>query len=136
MLVIGLMGWHILSAVGAHPHYLAYFNEASGGPKNGYKWRRDSNLDWGQDLKGLAAFVKEKGYADIALSYPWPADPGYYALPYHKPNEREYQHPQKKVYAISAHMIDAYRWHSDYSPTAVVGHTIFIYDLRFKDEKR
>ena len=133
MLVIGLMGWHILSAIGIYPHYLAYFNEAIGGPQNGYKWLRDSNLDWGQDLKGLAAFVKEKGYTDIALSYPWPADPGYYALPYHKPNEREYQHPQKKVYAISAHMIDAYRWHSDYSPTAVVGHTIFIYDLRSDD---
>ncbi len=36
-----------------HPHYLAYFNWASGGPANGSRHLIDSNLDWGQDLVGL-----------------------------------------------------------------------------------
>lgn len=36
-----------------YPHYLAYFNELAGGPRNGYQSLVDSNLDWGQDLKEL-----------------------------------------------------------------------------------
>ncbi|MEW4566402.1 glycosyltransferase family 39 protein [Tautonia sp. JC769] len=36
-----------------HPHYLAYFNWVSGGAKRGSEHLIDSNLDWGQDLKGL-----------------------------------------------------------------------------------
>ena len=32
-----------------YPHYLAHFNEAVGGPRNGYRYLVDSNLDWGQD---------------------------------------------------------------------------------------
>jgi hypothetical protein len=40
-----------------HPHYLAYFNEIIGGPRNGYKYLIDSNLDWGQDDDRALAFA-------------------------------------------------------------------------------
>jgi hypothetical protein len=36
-----------------HPHYLAYFNWASGGPDQKPARLIDSNLDWGQDLVAL-----------------------------------------------------------------------------------
>jgi 4-amino-4-deoxy-L-arabinose transferase-like glycosyltransferase len=36
-----------------HPHYLAYFNWASGGPDRMPPHLIDSNLDWGQDLMTL-----------------------------------------------------------------------------------
>ncbi len=43
----------------SYPSYLSYFNEAAGGPKNGYRIATDSNYDWGQDLKRLRDFVDE-----------------------------------------------------------------------------
>ena len=41
----------------AYPSYMSYFNEAAGGPKNGYHYVTDSNADWGQDLKRLKVFL-------------------------------------------------------------------------------
>ena len=49
--------WYAVSVARVHPHYLAYFNEPAGGPANGYRLLVDSNLDWGQDLKGLAGLA-------------------------------------------------------------------------------
>lgn len=43
-----------------HPHYLAYFNELGGGPRNGVKNLVDSNLDWGQELRGLNAWLDRR----------------------------------------------------------------------------
>ncbi|HEX9940995.1 MAG TPA: glycosyltransferase family 39 protein [Thermoanaerobaculia bacterium] len=40
---------HAASSLRVHPHYLAYFNEAVGGPLQGWRYLIDSNLDWGQD---------------------------------------------------------------------------------------
>ena len=50
------------------PDYLAYFNEFAGGP-NGDRILVDSNLDWGQDLKGLKRFMDSRGIDRIYLSY-------------------------------------------------------------------
>ena len=44
-----LLVLHAGSSLRVHPHYLAYFNEPSGGPLNGWRYLIDSNLDWGQD---------------------------------------------------------------------------------------
>ncbi len=128
--IVALLGWHILSSLMIFPHYLSYFNEAIGGPKNGYKYLRDSNIDWGQDLKGLAVFVRENKFDEITLAYPWPADPNYYEIPFRKMPETEYKRPQKRIYAISAHIIDAIRWAESAKPTAFIGYSIFVYDLR------
>ena len=43
--------WTVAGSVWIWPDYLAYFNELIGGPREGYHWLGDSNLDWGQDLK-------------------------------------------------------------------------------------
>jgi len=32
----------------------------AGGPASGYRYLVDSNLDWGQDLKGLASWLREQ----------------------------------------------------------------------------
>src|SRR5206468_11204129 len=68
-----------------YPHYLAYFNELAGGPRNGYKRLVDSNLDWGQDLKGLKRWADEKrldATHPLYLSYFGTADPRYYQIPH------------------------------------------------------
>jgi hypothetical protein len=40
----------------------------------------DSNLDWGQDLKRLAAWMRENGVSRMKLSYFGSADPAYYGI--------------------------------------------------------
>jgi hypothetical protein len=49
--------WIFAIPVLAYPSYLSYFNEAAGGPKNGYRYVTDSNYDWGQDMRRLRDFV-------------------------------------------------------------------------------
>jgi hypothetical protein len=66
-----------------HPHYLAYFNEIAGGPRNGYKMLVDSNLDWGQALKPLQRWLAERNITEpIWLSYFGMADPRWYQIPH------------------------------------------------------
>jgi hypothetical protein len=64
-----------------HPHYLAYINELGGGPSRGWRYLVDSNLDWGQDLKGLKRWTDEHRVAHLKLSYFGTADPAYYGIP-------------------------------------------------------
>lgn len=45
------------SSLWAYPHSLSYFNEVIGGPLNGHKHLLNSNLDWGQDLLYLKAWL-------------------------------------------------------------------------------
>jgi Dolichyl-phosphate-mannose-protein mannosyltransferase len=64
-----------------YPHYLAYFNELAGGPRNGYRSLVDSNLDWGQDLKDLKRWLEARGVTEpVNLCYFGTADPLYYGI--------------------------------------------------------
>ena len=63
-----------------YPHYLAFFNQLIGGPRNGYKYLADSNLDWGQDLKPLKKWMDQHNVRFINLSYFGLADPAYYGI--------------------------------------------------------
>ena len=44
-------------SLAVRPHYLAFVNRVAGGPASGFRLLIDSNLDWGQDLPGLARFL-------------------------------------------------------------------------------
>ena len=81
LIVSVLCGWHVAATALIHPHYLAYVNELGGGPSNGYRLFADSNLDWGQDLKNLKAYLDRRGIGSVKLSYFGTADPAYYAIP-------------------------------------------------------
>jgi Dolichyl-phosphate-mannose-protein mannosyltransferase len=79
-LVAALGLWYAGGTLRNHPHHLAYFNEIAGGPANGWRVLVDSNLDWGQDLKRLAAWMRQKGVTRVKLSYFGSADPSYYGI--------------------------------------------------------
>jgi hypothetical protein len=81
MLVL-LGGWYLVSSVAVYPHYLAYFNEFVSGPKHGYRYLVDSNLDWGQDLKGLKAYMDAHSVDRVSLGYFGSADADYYGIDY------------------------------------------------------
>lgn len=63
-----------------YPHCIAAFNIIVGGPSHGHEYLVDSNLDWGQDLKGLKRWMDKNKVATINLSYFGTADPAYYGI--------------------------------------------------------
>jgi hypothetical protein len=69
------------SALAAAPHgYLAYFNALAGGTQGGHRALLDSNLDWGQDLPRLAAWMRRNGVSSVQLGYHGADDPGRYGI--------------------------------------------------------
>jgi 4-amino-4-deoxy-L-arabinose transferase-like glycosyltransferase len=80
-----LLGLHVLDSLLTYPNYLAYFSPAVGGPGQGYKQLVDSNLDWGQDLPGLAKWQRENSHGPLAenpfyLSYSGSSAPFHYGI--------------------------------------------------------
>ncbi len=134
-IVAALLVWHAAETLAVFPDHLTYFNEIAGGPRNGYKWLRDSNIDWGQDLKGLGELVRAEQYSEVALVFYGPVDPAYYKIPYRKLDPGEYQIPRKTVYAVGVHLMDDVRWISTALPSHNVGNSIYVYDFRDKDLK-
>jgi hypothetical protein len=60
--------------------YLPYFNLIAGGPDGGHRVLVDSNLDWGQDLPRLAAWMKRQGVEEVQLGYHGSDDPARYGI--------------------------------------------------------
>ena len=73
--LVGLMA----SVVNAYPNFLAYFNESID-QRDRHEILVDSNLDWGQDLKGLKQWMVKHGVERINLAYFGTADPAYYGI--------------------------------------------------------
>jgi 4-amino-4-deoxy-L-arabinose transferase-like glycosyltransferase len=130
------------------PHQLAYFNEFVGGPDHGYRYLSDSNLDWGQDLKGLKAYMVKEKLEIIYLSYFGSASPSYYGIRYQyapgswlwdwpPPREKISRLARRDVLAISVYNLQdvaspddpLFRWLWKDAPIAKIGYSIFVYDL-------
>jgi len=139
--------WYFLGSINIYPHYLAYFNESILGPKNGYKYLIDSNLDWGQDLKGLKDYMDKNNIDKIYLSYFGTDLPDRYGIKYNwLPSplftkdslQNEMHFPIKGLIAISATNLQGlyfnnkniYAWLKNYEPIAKIGYSIFIYDTK------
>ena len=75
-----LLIWNGVETARVYPNFLTYFNQIAGGPSGGYKWLVDSNLDWGQDLKGLAQYQREHSTEPLYLAYFGTANPAYYGV--------------------------------------------------------
>ncbi len=70
------VAWNVAACFRIHPDHLAYFNELVGGPKQGHRYLIDSNLDWGQDLLELAAWLeKHRPNQRVGLAYFGNVDP-------------------------------------------------------------
>jgi len=64
-LLAALLVWHVASGALRHPDYLSYTNEIAGGhPEN---FLADSDLDWGQDMKRLGAFLDSVHATEVAF---------------------------------------------------------------------
>ena len=144
---VGLLAaWTLAATLLAWPGYLAYFNELIGGPRNGYHWLSDSNVDWGQDLKALKKFMVRHDIGRIGLSYFGTADPAHYGIAYDylpsansglraalpSPDEHS-RFLALSVYqyqAIDFADRDVYRFFYGQTPNGMAGNSILIFDLK------
>jgi hypothetical protein len=136
------------SSLRISPHQLAYFNEFVGGPNQGYRYLSDSNIDWGQDLKGLKAYMEQEKLPIIYLSYFGTAPPSAYGIRYQSvartgiqelspPTDKVPATAARKIFAISVYNLQdistgsspLFRWLSLREPIAKIGYSIFVYDL-------
>ena len=142
----GLVVLYAGTSLCLHPHYLAYFNLLAGGPEGGYRYLVDSNLDWGQDLKLLKAYVDEQGVEEVWLGYLGTADPAYYGIRYrslfapgtsYPADDFSPVNPAPGWYAISATVLqgsyspepDLFDWFRRHEPAARIGYSIFVYQV-------
>jgi len=79
-----LLAAHIGSGLAAFPGYLSYFNRLAGGPAEGWRFLVDSNIDWGQDLPRLKAWMDARGVDRVHLAYWGTGDPRAYGIDYRK----------------------------------------------------
>jgi 4-amino-4-deoxy-L-arabinose transferase-like glycosyltransferase len=140
-----MMAWYLGASCYIHPHYLAYFNELVGGPNNGYKCLVDSNLDWGQDLKGLKSFMLRQGISKLSLSYFGSDSPDRYGINYdwlpsfvlRDSNPGQHSRAPKGWVAISATNlqgvyfddVNLFAWLKGRQPIAKIGYSILIYKI-------
>lgn len=153
-LLAGGLAILVLVALWIHPHYLSYFNLLVGGPENGYRVLTDSNVDWGQDLLRLKAWMVDNDVQSVSLGWFGTADPDYYEIPYNPlpglGRDRFFRlwwevpfdpaTPEPGVYAISASSLwepplredekQVYAWFREREPDDRIGYSIFIYDVR------
>jgi Dolichyl-phosphate-mannose-protein mannosyltransferase len=136
-----------ISSLRISPHQLAYFNEFVGGPDQGYRYLSDSNVDWGQDLRGVKAYMENENLPIIYLSYFGTAPPSYYGIRYqYVPGAWPWESPpadkvpadaSRKILAISVCNLQdistpydpLFRWLWLRQPVAKIGYSIFVYDL-------
>src|SRR5215469_14806280 len=74
-----LLSWLAVSSALAHPDYLAYFNEFGG--KDPSRLLVVGDLDWGQDLTRLSAYLRENQINHISIAYEGFYDPDSLGLP-------------------------------------------------------
>jgi len=150
-----LCAWIVGAAAGIYPDNLSYFNETAcllqepgqigldGGTRCGPLWLDESNVDWGQGLKQLKAWTDQhSGGRTIHLGYHGSFPPEGYGVteqPIGMPDLAANRAPG--LYVFSAHLVarvpalaeklgsDAGQWLRRTPPTAIVGHSLYVYDI-------
>ena len=137
--LVALAGLQAGTALGAHPHYLSYFNPAAGGPLAGPRWLDDSNLDWGQELARLPAWLAAHGVERVRLLAFGTNEPDAYGLHTEPLLPSDWrQEPRPGAYVVSAHwlvhglyMARTQGAHSDwlerYKQVDVLGGSMYLY---------
>ena len=140
--VAALLGWTVLAAAIIYPHYLPYMNALAAGRPH-WQLLGDSNLEWGDDVPALAAYLHAHGETQVsgAVSAGWATLP-LYGITYHPllayPTEEEV--PTRYVAvgasflsgatvppAVRDYFLTLYR---DRTPEATFSGTIFLYRAR------
>lgn len=136
-----------------HPHHLAYFNGLAGGPEGGRWHLVDSNIDWGQDLHALKAYLdSHPNVTQLRLAYFGTVIPSRVGIEASTPPSR---FPQPGWYAVSVNFvqgrphairdahgsrtqvgIEEFGYFRYFQPVARIGYSIDVYHLSEQDVAR
>ena len=64
-----LLVWQVVTSVRVSPAYMAYGNEAWGGPAKVDRYLGDANTDWGQQLKAVKAYLDQRKITNCWFAY-------------------------------------------------------------------
>jgi hypothetical protein len=144
--------WLVAAAAGIYPDGLSYFNEMAcllddpakigldGGSRCGTSWLDQSNVDWGQSLKQLRAWLDKNAAGkrvyygnSVAVSFP----PEAYGIQTRPTDYADVMSGTKPgIYAVSAQLVARAQnvpgggwWLRQTQPMAIVGHAIYIFDV-------
>jgi Dolichyl-phosphate-mannose-protein mannosyltransferase len=142
--------WLAVSSLRVYPQGISYFNEWIGGPRQGWRYLADSNIDWGQNLPDLGVYMERNrigriktfifGY-DNPFFYlkPGSMDPQTLPAPGNAMLVHDYR-PEPGVYAVSVNFLAGFLFpqgYEDYleyfrrhTPAARAGYSILIYDVK------
>jgi len=67
--VAALLLFQIATTLHASPNYMAYSNEAWGGPTHTYRYLSDSNTDWGQQLLATSSYLRDHHITHCYFAY-------------------------------------------------------------------
>jgi 4-amino-4-deoxy-L-arabinose transferase-like glycosyltransferase len=132
-----LLLFSVAAGVRAYPGYLGYFNELVPA-RAADRLLVDSNLDWGQDLKRLAGWVRENRVAKIRVMYFGGGDLEYYlgdsAIEWHgsRPREPGLYAVSRQDYRMStrdpARFINLEKYFAGARFRAIVGTSIYVFE--------
>lgn len=128
------------SALLATPETINYFNLLAG--DRGDRYLLDSNLDWGQGLKRLRAFLDREGLPGIPLAYFGHADPSIYGIRWRFPDPNRpglavvsanFVHGYPYVTNANGHMVPipagAFAWIARHPRRADLGGGLYLYEI-------
>lgn len=121
-----LLLWQVYGAVAIHPNEISYFNEFAGGPRKGYRFLADSNVDWGQNVEDLRSYSSRQPL----LIKPFAIDPALYGIRYASMNENVLATPVPGTYILSAHHLAVGRcvwWLRQMQPETWIGNSMLVY---------
>ncbi len=138
-----LLLWLAVGTLATLPYPLTFFNALAGGAQNGYRYLVDSNLDWGQNLWDLQAWMETHNETHVYYAHYSPARPQVYGIraDFLPPDPRAVNfapwHPEQGLYAIGATVLqgpyapdlNTYAWFRNRKPDAQLGHALFIYHV-------
>lgn len=145
-----VMLWSGVEAARAYPDYVPYMNQLAGGHPR-WEYLSDSNVEWGDDVPALAAYLRARGERDVraALSGGW-GTLRFFGVEYHDLlAPPEVKQPETRYVAIGAGFLNGSTVPGDLAgrqsvderinffasyrtrqPEAVFGHSIYLYRVR------
>jgi hypothetical protein len=135
------------SSLAIYPHSGSYFHELVGGPRHGHAHLIGSDIDWGQDLKYLRAWLDRHPEATpLRLAFYGGVSPGLVGIEADSPPHL----PEPGWFAVSVSLLRGY-FHSsaisgnmpvylsyflEAEPVAMAGYSIYIYHLTAAEADR
>jgi len=150
---VALLVLHVASSVKAFPNYMAYANEAWGGPSQTYRYLTDSSVDWAQQLKSIKRYCDEHDVKDGWFAYfgQGVLEPRYYAIPLKSLPTADSLWIGERIQVppavdgpvfISASVLagwefgpgplDPYAQFRELKPVGVIDHSVFVYEGHFE----